>query len=88
MLGVRDSVYLAILLSDLQLERPLAAIKDYLGLTNNKNNGKYDRGLRRHLSHLANTIYVDVRRGVLKSSYKKLINIATIEPKEKALYKL
>ena len=87
-LGVKDSVDLAIPLNEIRLDLPLDCIKDYLELTNNKNNGRYDRRLREHLSHLANVIYVDARRSVLKPSSEKIINTATIEPKKKALYKL
>jgi len=87
-LGVKDSVDLAMLLNEVRLDLPLDCIKDYLGLTNNKNNGRYERRLRGHLSQLANTIYVDARRGVLRSFHEKLIITATIEPKKKALYKI
>jgi len=88
-LGVKDSVDLAILLNKVRLDLPLDCIKDYLGLTNNKNNGKYDREMRRRLSQLANTIYVNAKRGALKPSSLRLINtIITIELREKALYKL
>ena len=87
-LGIKDSVDLVILLNKIRLDLPLHCIKDYLGLTNNKNNGKYDRRAREHLSQLANAIYVGIKRGVVKLSYKDLIDIVTTEPKKKALYKL
>lgn len=48
-LGVRDSVKLAILLNEVRLDLPLDCIKDYLGLTNNKDNGRYGREMRRRL---------------------------------------
>ena len=87
--GIKDSVDLAILLSKVRLDLPLNCIKDYLGLTNNRNKGRYDRRARWHLSQLANVIYVNARRGIVEPPYEKIINTATtIEPKEKALYKL
>jgi hypothetical protein len=88
MLGISGSVDLAILLSGLRLETPSAAIRGYLGLTNNRN-GKYNRNIREHLAQLANVVYVDVKRGVVEPSCRGLIDIiATGEPKNKALFKL
>jgi hypothetical protein len=87
MLGIGESVDLAILLSGLRPEASSAAIRSYLGLTNNRN-GRYNRGMRRHLTQLANVIYVNVKRGVVEPSCKELINIITMKPKNKALFKL
>jgi hypothetical protein len=87
MLGISGSVDLAILLSGLQLETSSAAIRGYLGLTNNRN-GRYNRGMRKHPAQLANVIYVDVKRGVVEPSWKELTNIIVREPKNKALFKL
>jgi len=88
MLGISESVDLAILLSGLRLESSSAAIRGYLGLTNNRN-GRYDRNMREHLTKLANMIYVNIKRGVVKPSCKELTDIiATREPKNKALFKL
>jgi len=87
MLGIGDSVDLAILLSELRLETSSAAIRGYLGLTNNRN-GRYNRSMRRHLTQLANAVYVDVRRGVIEPLCKELIDIITMKPKDKALFKL
>jgi cell fate (sporulation/competence/biofilm development) regulator YmcA (YheA/YmcA/DUF963 family) len=87
MLGIDGSVDLAILLNGLRLETSSAAIRGYLGLTNNRN-GRYNRSMRRHLAQLANVIYVDIKRGVVEPSCKELTDIATMKPKNKALFKL
>ncbi|MCL7384466.1 MAG: hypothetical protein LZ174_09285 [Thaumarchaeota archaeon] len=87
MLGISESVDLAILLSELRLEISSAAIRGYLGLTNNRN-GRYNRNMRRHLTQLANMIYVNIKRSVVEPSCKELIDIAAMEPKNKALFKL
>ncbi|MCL7389621.1 MAG: hypothetical protein LZ173_06790, partial [Thaumarchaeota archaeon] len=87
MLGISESVDLAILLNGLRLETSSAAIRGYLGLTNNRN-GKYNRNIRRHLAQLANVVYVDVKRGIVEPSYKELTDIIAREPKNKALFKL
>jgi hypothetical protein len=87
MLGIGGSVDLAILLSGLRLETPSAAIRGYLGLTNNRN-GRYNRSIRRHLTQLANAIYMNVKRGVVESLYRELTDIATMKPKNKALFRL
>ncbi|MCL7397156.1 MAG: hypothetical protein LZ167_07055 [Thaumarchaeota archaeon] len=87
MLGISESVDLAILLNGLRLETSSAAIRGYLGLTNNRN-GKYNRNIRKHLTQLANVVYVDVKRGIVEPSYKELTDIIAREPKNKALFKL
>jgi len=88
-IGVKDNVKLAILLNEVQLDLPLECIKDYLALTNNKDNGRYGGEMRRRFSQLANTIYVNAKKGVLNQSSLRLINIIiTIKLREKALYKL
>jgi hypothetical protein len=87
MLGISESVDLAILLNGLRLETSSAAIRGYLGLTNNRN-GKYNRNIRKHLAQLANVVYVDVKRGIVEPSCKELTDIIAREPKNKALFKL
>jgi hypothetical protein len=87
MLGISGSVDLAILLSGLRLETSSAAIRGYLGLTNSKN-GRCNRSMREHLTQLANVMYVNIKKGVVEPAYKWLTDIATAEPKNKALFKL
>jgi hypothetical protein len=87
MLGIGESVDLAILLSELRLETSSAAIRGYLGLTNNRN-GRYNRGMRKHLAQLANVIYVNIKRGIVEPSCKELIDMITMEPRNRALFKL
>jgi hypothetical protein len=74
MLEMDGSVDLAILLNGLRLETSSAAIRGYLGLTNNRN-GRYNKSMREHLAQLANVIYVDVKRGVVEPSCKELTDI-------------
>jgi hypothetical protein len=87
MLGIGESVDLAILLSGLRLETSSAAIRGYLGLTNNRN-GMYNRSMRGNLTQLANMIYVNVKRGIVEPSCKELTDIIAREPKNKSLFKL
>jgi hypothetical protein len=87
MLGIGGSVDLAILLSGLRLETPSAAIRGYLGLTNNRN-GRYNRSMRGHLAQLANVIYVNIKRGIVEPSCKELIDMITMEPRNRALFRL
>jgi hypothetical protein len=87
MLGIGESVDLAILLSGLRLETSSAAIRGYLGLTNNRN-GRYNRNMRRHLTQLTNMIYVNIKKSVVEPSCKELTDIITMKPKNKALFKL
>jgi translation initiation factor 2 alpha subunit (eIF-2alpha) len=44
--------------------------------------------MRKHLTQLANVVYVDVKRGIVEPSYKELTDIIAREPKNKALFKL
>jgi uncharacterized protein YfbU (UPF0304 family) len=87
MLGISESVDLAILLSGLRLETSSAAIRGYLRLTNNRN-GRYNRSMRGHLAQLANVIYVNIKRGIVEPSCKELIDMITMEPRNRALFKL
>jgi hypothetical protein len=87
MLGISESVDLAILLSGLRLETSSAAIRGYLGLTNNRN-GRYNRNMRKHLTQLTNMIYVNIKKSVVEPSCKELTDIITMKPKNKALFKL
>ena len=52
MLGVRNSVELAILTVELPLHLPITRLKGLLGFTPNKNDGRYDHELRRHVAGL------------------------------------
>jgi len=82
LLGVRDSVELAILTMELPLDLPLTRLKGLLGFTPDKNKGRYDHRLRRHVVALAVNLYM---------SAKKHVNVAEIVsrlPKEQALYKI
>jgi len=56
LLRFNDSVEVAILTIELPLHLPLNILKKIVGLTPNRNNGRYDHRIRRHLSQLASNI--------------------------------
>jgi hypothetical protein len=84
MLGVRDSVEIAILVTRLPLNWKLGRLYGLLGLTPHKNKN-YNHKLRTHISRLATSIYLhNKRHGIgtdLLSDLKEL-------PPKKAIYKL
>jgi hypothetical protein len=63
LLGVKDSVELAILTIKLPLHLPITRLKGLLGFTPNKNEDRYNHRLRKHVAALA-TIYTLMPRGV------------------------
>jgi len=86
MLGVEDSVELAILTVELPLHLPITRLKGLLGFTPNKNEGRYDHRLRKHAAALSANLYINAKRHA-----NVLNNIAEIVdrlPKEKAIYKI
>jgi len=84
MLGVRDSVEVAILVARLPLNWKLRRLKGLLGLTPHRSKS-YDHKLRAHLSWLATNIYINNgRRGV----GAKLFEGVNRTPQSKALYTL
>ena len=84
MLGVRDSVEVAILVAKLPLNWKLRRLKGLLGLTPNKDKN-YNHRLRGHLSSLAATIYINNRRCGVGARLFEGINRT---PRGKALYTL
>jgi hypothetical protein len=62
LLGFNDSVDAAILTVELSLHLPLKTLKKIVGLTPNRNNGRYNRRIRKHLSQLATSIYINAKR--------------------------
>jgi hypothetical protein len=84
MLGVKDSVDVAILVARLPLNWKLRRLKGLLGLTPHRSKS-YDHKLRAHLSWLATNIYINNgRRGV----GAKLFEGVNRTPQSKALYTL
>ena len=63
MLGVKDSVELAILIVELPLHLPLTGLKGLLGYTPNKNKNQYNHRLRKHIASFTMSLYVNIRRG-------------------------
>jgi len=84
MLGVRDSVEVAILVAKLPLNWRLSRLKGLLGLTPHKNKN-YNHRLRKHLSTLATIIYINNKRC---GANTKLFEGINRTPKSKALYML
>jgi len=84
MLGVRDSVEVAILVARLPLNWKLSRLYGLLGLTPHKNKN-YNHKLRTHLSKLATSVYLNNKRyGIGADLLKDLENL----PPKKAIYKL
>jgi hypothetical protein len=84
MLGVRDSVEIAILVARLPLNWKLSRLYGLLGLTPHKNKN-YNHKLRTHLSKLATSVYLNNKRyGIGADLLKDLENL----PPKKAIYKL
>jgi hypothetical protein len=84
MLGVRDSVEIAILVARLPLNWKLSRLYGLLGLTPHKNKN-YNHKLRTHLSKLATNIYLNNKR--YEANIKLLEDLKNLPPK-KAIYKL
>ena len=72
MIGVKDSVEVAILVARLPLNWKLSRLYGLLGLTPHKNKN-YHRGLRAHLSKLVMNVYLNnKRRGINAELLKDL----------------
>jgi hypothetical protein len=84
MLGVRDSVEVAILVAKLPLNWKLRRLKGLLGLTPSKDKN-YNHRLRGHPSSLAATIYINNRRCGVGARLFEGVNRT---PQSKALYTL
>jgi len=89
LLGLNDSVEVAILTVELPLHLPLNTLKRFVGLTPNHNNHRYNHRIRNHLSLLATNIYVNAKRWKNKwevlEEFREIINSL---PQKKAIYKL
>jgi len=84
-LGVKNSVELAILVLELPLHFTLNGLKGLLGFTPSKNN-RYRRKLRTHITSFAANLYIPARRGVGVSN--EVAEVVNHLPKKLALYKL
>jgi len=84
MLGVKDSVEVAILVARLPLNWKLSRLYGLLGLTPHKNKN-YNHKLRTHLSKLATSVYLNNKR--YEANIKLLEDLKNLPPK-KAIYKL
>jgi len=84
-LGVKNSVELAILVLELPLHLPLNGLKGLLGFTPSKNK-RYRRKLRIHITNFATGLYILARRGVGVSN--EVAEVVNHLPRRLALYKL
>ncbi|MCL7389975.1 MAG: hypothetical protein LZ173_08635, partial [Thaumarchaeota archaeon] len=62
LLRLKDSVELAILTVELPLHLPMTRLKGLLGFTPNKNEGRYNHRLRKHVAALATNLYLNVKK--------------------------
>jgi hypothetical protein len=86
LLGVRDSVEVAILTVELPLHLHMRRLKGLLGFTPNRNEGRYYHRLRRHITALAVNLYVNAKKNVNISD--TIIEIADRLPRERAIYRI
>jgi len=61
MLGIKNSVELAILTLELSLHFPLCNLKGLVELNPNKTMGRYDQRLNRHIAALAAALYLNIK---------------------------
>jgi len=85
-LGLKDSAELAVLTLELPLHLPLKRLKGLLGCIPGRNNGKYNRQLRVHVTRLAANLWMNAKRHVNFSDY--VSNIVDGLPRRKAIYRL
>jgi hypothetical protein len=86
LLGVRDSVEVAILTVELPLHLHMRRLKGLLGFTPNKNEGRYDHRLRKHVAALATNLYLNAKKDANISD--NIVEVINRLPKEKAIYKI
>jgi hypothetical protein len=86
LLGLKDSVEVAILTVELPLHLHMRRLKGLLGFTPNKNEGRYNHRLRKHISALATNLYINTKKNACISD--TVIEIADRLPKERALYRI
>ena len=84
-IGVKNSVELAILTLGLPLHLPLKGLKGLLGFTPDKNK-RYCHKLRIHISSFATSLYMCVKKGVSVSN--EVAEVVNRLPRRLALYKL
>jgi len=88
-LGFKESVEVAILTIKLPLNLPLNTLKKIVGLTPNRNKGRFNHHLRECLSQLATNVYMNRKRLKDKCEVpEEFREIIDSLPREKAIYKL
>jgi hypothetical protein len=86
LLGLKDSVEVAILTVELPLHLHMRRLKGLLGFTPNKNEGRYNHRLRKHITALAVNLYINAKKNTnISDSIAETINRL---PKEKAIYRI
>jgi len=86
LLGVKNSVELAILTLELPLHLSITRLKGLLGFTPDKNKGRYIHRLRKHIAALATNLYINAKKNINISD--KVVEVANHLPKELAIYKI
>jgi hypothetical protein len=86
LLRLKDSVELAILTVELPLHLPMTRLKGLLGFTPNKNEGRYNHRLRKHVAALATNLYLNVKKNTSISD--TITEIVNRLPKERAIYRI
>jgi hypothetical protein len=86
LLGIKDSVELAILTVELPLHLHMRRLKGLLGFTPNKNEGRYHHRLRKHVAALATNLYLNAKKGANISD--SIVEVVNRLPKEKAIYRI
>jgi hypothetical protein len=85
-LGIKDSVEIAILTIELPLHLHMRRLKGLLGFTPNKNEGRYNHRLRKHITALAANLYINAKKNAnISDTITEIVNRL---PKEKAIYKI
>jgi len=86
MIGVNNSVELAILVMELPLHLSLRELRGLLGLFPGRNEGRYNHRLRQHLARFASSLYIHAKGHANVSD--KVVEIINRLSKNQAIYKL
>jgi hypothetical protein len=86
LLKIKDSFELAILTVELPLHLPMTGLKGLLGFTPNRNKGRYNHRLRKHVAALATNLYLNAKKNANISD--NIVEVINRLPKEKAIYKI
>jgi len=88
MLGIKNSVELAILTLELPLHFPLCDLKGLLGLNPNRTEGRYNHRLRNHIAGFATNLYINIRAKKCTNVPAEIVEIVNCLPKKEVIHKL